>query len=76
MVLDITKGQIYTKGWRRKTRIVNIYDNKLGKIQIWEGPDRRVRRAIQDILWESIIKRQMLILGDMNAYSSIWNPHC
>ena len=31
MVLDITEGQIHTKSRRKKTRIVNIYDNKLGK---------------------------------------------
>lgn len=76
MVLDITKGQIHTKGRRRKTRIVNIYDNKLGKGQTWKGSDQRLRRAIQDILWKSIIKRRVLILGDMNAHSSMWNPHC
>ena len=33
MVLDITEGQIHRKSRRRKTRIVNIYNNKLGKRQ-------------------------------------------
>lgn len=76
MVLDITEGQIHTKGRRRKTRIVTIYDNKLGRGQTWEGPDQSLRRAIQDIPWESVIKRRVLILGDMNAHSPMWNPHC
>lgn len=31
MVLDITKKEIHNKEKKRKTRIVNIYDNKLGK---------------------------------------------
>ena len=31
MVLDITEGEIYGKGKKRKTRIVNIYKNKLGQ---------------------------------------------
>ena len=29
MVLDITKGEIHAKEQKRKTKIVNIYDNKL-----------------------------------------------
>lgn len=26
--------------------------------------------------WELIIKGRVLILGDMNAHSPMWNPHC
>lgn len=33
MVLDITEGEIHTKGRKKRTRIVNIYDNKLGRGQ-------------------------------------------
>lgn len=35
MVLDITDGKIYGKRKKKKTRIVNIYDNKLEERQIW-----------------------------------------
>lgn len=49
MVLDITEREIHTKGWQRKTRIVNIYDNKLEEGQTWQGSERRIRRAIQNI---------------------------
>lgn len=33
MILDITKGQIHIKEQKRKTWIVNIYDNKIGRKQ-------------------------------------------
>ena len=49
MVLDITEGEIHAKGRKRKTRIVNVYDNKLGEEQTWQGSEQRVRQAIQDI---------------------------
>lgn len=26
--------------------------------------------------WQSLIKRRVLIVGDMNAHSTMWNPHC
>lgn len=48
MVLDITEDHIYCRGQKRKTRIVNIYDNKLGKRQTWQGPELQMRRAIKD----------------------------
>ena len=76
MVLDITEGDIHVRGQRRKTRIVNVYDNKLGERQTWQGPERRIRRAIEDFPWQAIIKRRVLIVGDMNAHSPVWNPHC
>ena len=76
MVLDITEGDIHGKGKKRKTRIVNIYDNKLGEGQTWQGSELRIRQAIEDFPWQFIMKRRVLIVGDMNAHSPIWNPHC
>ena len=76
MVLDITEGHIHGGGQKRKTRIVNIYDNKLGEGQTWQGPELRIRRAIEDFPWRPIIKRQVLIVGDINAHSPVWNPYC
>ena len=29
-----------------------------------------------DIPWRSVIKGRVLILGDMNAHSTMWNHHC
>lgn len=55
----------------RRTRIVNIYDNKVGRRQLWEGSSATVRRAIEDVSWRQIIKGQVLIVGDMNAHSTM-----
>lgn len=76
MVLDITEMEIHSKKQKRKTRIVNVYGNKLGEGQIWQGSEQRTRQTIQDILWQPIIKRQVLIVEDINAHSLMWNPHC
>lgn len=76
IVLDITEREVRAKGQKRRTRIVNVYDNKLGRGQTWGGSDPRLRRAIQDISWEQILKGRVLVLGNMNAHSPMWNPHC
>lgn len=26
--------------------------------------------------WQSLIKRRVLIVGDMNVHNTMWNPHC
>ena len=48
----------------------------MGKRQPWEGSCPTLRRAIQDIRWRSVIRGRVLIVGDMNAHSPVWNPHC
>lgn len=55
MVLDIKKVHTRSKRCIRITRIVNLYDNKVGEGQLWEGPSRIARRAIQDIPWQLVI---------------------
>ena len=70
IVLDIRERNPTSEKYSRKTRVVNLYDNKIGNRCVWQ------QRAIQDIPWGLIIRGQVLILGDMNARSSIWNPHC
>lgn len=76
MALDITEFGSSLSRRKRKTRIINVYDNKIGEGQRWQGSSPRVRRAIEDMSWQSLIKRRVLIVGDMNAHSSMWNPHC
>lgn len=39
IVLDITEGDIHGRGQRRKTRIINVDDNKLGEGQTCQGPE-------------------------------------
>ena len=74
--LDIKEIDGQTERRLRKTRVINLYDNKIGRGQLWEGSSPTPRRAIQDICWRSIIRGRVLIVGDMNAHSPIWNPHC
>lgn len=76
MALDITEFGSLLSGRKRKTRIINVYDNKIGEGQRWQGSSPRVRRAIEDMSWQSLIKHRVLIVGDMNAHSTMWNPHC
>lgn len=55
MVLDIMEGYIYARS-QKKTKIVNIYDNKVGKRQIWQGSELRIQQAIKDFSWQAICK--------------------
>lgn len=43
IVLDITKREILAKKQKRKTRIFNVYDNKLGEGQTWQGLEQEIR---------------------------------
>ncbi len=76
MVFDIRELRPQSRRYLRRTRVVNLYDNKVGRDQLWQGPNAPVRRAIQDIPWGLVIRGRVLIVGDMNAHSNMWNPHC
>lgn len=49
MVIDIKKLHPQSGKSLQKTRIVNLYDNKIGRGQLWEGPTSLVRHVIQHI---------------------------
>ena len=55
-LLDIKELHSLTRKVVRKTRVVNLYNNKVGKGQVWEGSSPRLERAIQDISWHQIIR--------------------
>ena len=76
LCLDIKEFDLQSGKNLRKTRIVNLYDNKVGEGQPWKGSCARVRRAMEDIDWRRVIRGRVLIVGDMNAHSPSWNPHC
>lgn len=65
-----------SKKYIRKIRIVNLYNNKVGKRQLYEKLYQTARWAIQNIFWRLVIQKQILLVGDMNANSYIWNFHC
>lgn len=60
----------------RRTRVVNVYDNRFGQRWTWEGDTHRNRRALEDITWDKVIRGRVLLLGDVKAHSPVWNPHC
>jgi hypothetical protein len=63
-----------TKTKRRRTRLINIYDNIIGPGSCYQGQYDYSRRAIEDINWERVIQGRVILLGDFNAHSSEWNP--
>lgn len=75
-VLDIKDLHPLSGKVLRKTGVVNLYDNKVDRGQLWEGPSTLVHRVIQDIPWNLIIRGRVLITGDMNARSPMWNRRC
>ena len=76
LVLDIKELHPRSGKALRKTRVVNLYNNKVSRGQLWERSSPTVRRAMEDISWRQVIRGRVLILGDMNAHSTMWNPHC
>ena len=76
MALDVKELHQKTSKVLRRTRVVNMYDNVIGRGHTWQGPTPVIRRAIQDICWNSVIRGRVLLVGDMNAHSPSWNPHC
>ena len=76
MVLDIREPHPQAGKAFRRTRVVNLYDNKVGKGQLWEGSSATTRRVVQDISWRPVMRGRVLIVGDMNAHNTMWNPHC
>ena len=76
MIVDVRRNDPINRELGRRTRIVNIYDQNLGRGCTYLGGSETIRRAIQDINWGLIIRGRTILLGDFNAYSQRWNPHC
>lgn len=55
ILLEIRDLDQQTKWPERKTRVLNVYDNRVGQGCTWMGNTPRVRRALEDIKWDSII---------------------
>lgn len=50
-ILDIKELHLVSRKVLRRVRVVNIYDKKVSRGQVWEGSSPIVRRAIQDVSW-------------------------
>ena len=51
LVLDIKELHLRSGKALRMTRVVNLYNNKVGRGQFWEGSSPTVRRTMDDISW-------------------------
>ena len=76
MLLEIKELDPRSKRPGRKTRVVNAYDNRVGRGCTWDGGIDRVRRALEDVNWEPVIQGRVLIAKDINAHSPVWNSYC
>lgn len=76
LALDIRDFDGQSDRPTRRTGVVNIYDNRVGQGYTWEGETPGNRRAIEDVMWDRVIWGRVLLLGDVNAHSPVWNLHC
>ena len=76
MVLDIRDLDQKTRIPTRRTRVVNVYDQVIGREYTYLGAYVRRRRAIEDVSWDRIIIERIVFIGDFNAYNSKWNSTC
>jgi hypothetical protein len=58
-----------SKQKRRKTRLINCYDNRIGLNTTYQGDVDSNRRAIEDIDWALLIQGRTILLEDFNAHS-------
>lgn len=76
MALDIRDIDEQSNRPTKRTRAINIYDNQVGQRCTWVGHTSQNRRALEDIMWNRVIRGRVLLLRDMNAHNPLWNPHC
>lgn len=59
-----------SKRKNKRTRFVKVYDNLVGKGQIWQRNRKKQRSAICDVNWEELILGRIIPVVDFNAHSS------
>lgn len=59
-ILDMKKLPLLSRKVLRKTRVVNLYNNKVGGGLIQQEPSPTVQQAIKDISWRQIIMSRVL----------------
>lgn len=60
----------------RQTMVVNIYNNQVGQECMWEGDPSQNRRVLENIMWDRVIQRWVILLDYVNAHSPVWNQLC
>src|SRR4030095_13680993 len=52
---------------------INVYDNRIGLGTYYRGDSDRLRRAIEDTNWSTLLRGRVVLLGDFNANSPAWS---
>ena len=73
MILDIRNFNQKTRIPIKRIRIINIYDQVIGREYTYLGAYIKRRRAIEDVNWDRIIIKRTIFINDFNVYSSKWN---
>jgi len=71
IALDIWELHPKTKAKRRRTRLINIYDNRIGRGTCYEKEANYIWRVIKEISWNILLRGRVVLLGDFNAYSPL-----
>ena len=71
LILNIWDIQPITKTKKRRTRLINVYDNRIGLGTCYKGDAERTWRAIEDIQWQPLLRGRAVLLGDFNAQSPL-----
>ena len=64
MLLEIRELDPRSNRPGRKTRIVNVYDNRVGRGCTWDGGIQRTRTALEDVNWVPVIRGRVLLSKD------------
>ena len=73
MILDIRDLNQKTCLLLKRVKIVNVYDQFIGREYIYLEAYIKKRRAIKDINQNKIIIKRIILISDFNVYSSKWN---
>lgn len=75
--VDICELEERRRKKKRRTNIVNVYDNRLQTDQAWNKVRSNTkRRALADADSDSIIEGRGDFLRDFNTYTPYWNICC
>ena len=55
IILNIRELNPVSGKYWRKTRVINLYDNKIDNGCVWQGSSSTIWQTIQNIFWKPII---------------------
>ena len=70
IILNIKDLNQKTRLSLRRIKVVNVYDQVIGRRYIYLGVYIRRRRVIENISWDKIIIERIIFIGNFNIYSS------